>query len=167
KTANLEINGPWKQVLDAVQDQRVHKGLSRFARWANLRGRAPAQVDDSTIERFIAELRACTLIRNIEGQQRSVTASWNRLASLRPDLELRPLGARSDGPALTRFDWQQLLASFRDDVERYLAWTAVPDPLDDNARQRPLAAKTRRLRREYIHSAASAAIAAGIDPAHL
>ena len=46
-------------------------------------------------------------------------------------------------------------------------WTAVPDPLDDQARQRPLAPKTRRLRREQIHSAVSAAVAAGIDPTQL
>ena len=46
-------------------------------------------------------------------------------------------------------------------------WTAVPDPLDDRARQRPLAPKTRRLRREQIHSAVSAAVAAGIDPTQL
>src|SRR5262249_43909624 len=142
KTAKLELTGPWKQVLYAVQEHRIHKGLSRFARWAGLRRIAPAQVDDATIERFIAELQACTLIRNIEEQQRSVTAAWNRLAGLRPNLGLRPLGARSNGPALTRYDWQQLLASFRDDAERYLAWTAVPDPLDDQARQRPLAPKT-------------------------
>jgi integrase len=167
KTANLELAGPWKQVLDAVQDQRIRNGLSRFARWTNLRGIAPVQVDDSTIERFIAELQACTLIRNIEEQQRSVTAAWNRLAGLRPNLGLRPLGTRSNGPVLTRFDWQQLLASFRDDVERHLAWTAVPDPLDDKARRRPLAPKTRRLRREHIHSAVSAAIAGEIDPAQL
>jgi hypothetical protein len=96
-----------------------------------------------------------------------VTSAWNRLAGLRPDLGLRPLGARSNEPALTRFDWQQLLVSFRDDVKRYLAWTAVPDPLDDQARQRPLAPKTRRLRREYIHSAVSAAVAGGIDAAQL
>jgi integrase len=167
KTAKLELTGPWRQVLDTVQDQRIHKGLSRFARWAGLRGIAPAQVDDGTIKRFIAELQACTLVRNIDHQERSVTSAWNRLAGLRPDLGLRPLGARSNEPALTRFDWQQLLVSFRDDVKRYLAWTAVPDPLDDQARQRPLAPKTRRLRREYIHSAVSAAVAGGIDAAQL
>jgi hypothetical protein len=132
-----------------------------------VRGIAPTEVDDSTIERFVAELRACTLIRNIDDQRRCVTRAWNRLARLQPNLELRAVSAPSKGTALARCDWQQLLASFRDDVERYLTWTAVPDPLDEQARRRPLAPKTRRLRREYIHSAVSAAIAGGIDPAQL
>ncbi len=167
KTAKLELVGSWKQVLDAVQDQRIRNGLSRFARWASLRRIAPAKVDDSTIERFIAELQACTLVRNIDDQWRSVTAAWNRLAGLQPNLGLRPINAPSKGPALTRFDWQQLPASFRDDVERYFTWTAVPDPLDDQARRRPLAPKTRRLRREQIHSAVTAAVAGGIEPADI
>jgi integrase len=167
KTAKLDLAESWKQVLDAVQDQRIRNGLSRFARWASLRRIAPAQVDDATIERFIAELQACTLIRNIDNQQRSVTTTWNHLVSLQPHLGLRLLSVRSNGQALTRFDWQQLLASFRDDVERHLAWTEVPDPLDDQARQKPLAPKTRHLRREQIHSAVSAAVAAGIDPTEL
>src|SRR5215469_3211745 len=124
KTAKIELAGPWKQVLDAVQDQRINKGLSRFARWASLRGIAPAQVDDGTIERFIAELQACTLVRKIDDQRRSVTTAWYRLVRLQPDLELRPVSAPSEGPALTRFDWQQLPASFRDDVERHLTWTS-------------------------------------------
>jgi integrase len=167
KTAKLKLAEPWKQVLDAVQDQRIRNGLSRFARWASVRGITPAQVDDSTIERFDAELRACTLVRKIDDQQRSVTTAWNRLVRLQPDLELKPVSAPSEGRALTRFDWQQLPASFRDDVERHLTWTSVPDPLDEKARRRPLAPKTRHLRREYIHSAVSAAVAGGIDPAQL
>jgi len=47
-------------------------------------------------------------------------------------------------------------------VTRYLAWAAVPDPLDQGARARALSLQTLRLQREHIHSAASAAIAAGI-----
>jgi hypothetical protein len=66
KTANLELAGPWTQVLDAVQDQRIRNGLSRFARWASLRRITPAQVDGSTVDGFVAELRACTLIRHID-----------------------------------------------------------------------------------------------------
>jgi integrase len=167
KTAKLDLAEAWKQVLDAVQDQRIRHGLSRFARWASLRRITPAQVDYSTVERFVAELRACTLIRNIDDQQRRVTTAWNRLVKLQPNSELRPVSVLSKGPGLMRFDWQQLPASFQDDVERHLTWTSVPYPLDEKARRRPLAPKTRHLRREYIHSAVSAAVAGGIDPAQL
>ena len=39
------------------------------------------------------------------------------------------------------------------DVERYLAWAAVPDPLAEGARARALAPRTLHLRRTQIHSA--------------
>jgi integrase len=58
--------------------------------------------------------------------------------------------------------WEDLPASFQADLDRYLAWAAVPDPLDEIARARALAPRTLRLRRDYIHSAATAAVAAGI-----
>jgi excisionase family DNA binding protein len=46
---------------------------------------------------------------------------------------------------------------------RHLAWTALPDPLDEGARKRALAPKTRHLRRDHIHSAVTAAVAAGVN----
>src|SRR5262249_15388169 len=89
KTAKLDLAEARKKVFDAVKDQRIRHGLSRFARWASLRRITPTQVDDSTIERFISELRACTLIRKIDDLQRCVTTAWNRLVKLQPNLELR------------------------------------------------------------------------------
>jgi integrase len=43
----------------------------------------------------------------------------------------------------------------------------VPDPLDENARHTSLAPKTIDLRRDHIHSAVSAAVAAGIEGSQL
>ena len=63
--------------------------------------------------------------------------------------------------------WFELPASFRDEVEKYLVWCSVPDPLDDKARARALAPETLRLRHDHIHLAASAACAAGVDPERL
>jgi integrase len=57
--------------------------------------------------------------------------------------------------------------SFRDDVEPYLAWASVPDPLDEGARVKALASATLHLRRDHIHSAVTAAVAAGIAAADL
>ncbi len=58
--------------------------------------------------------------------------------------------------------WDKLPASFREDVEAYLAWCEMPDPLDDRARARALAPRTRELRRNHLHSAVTAAVASGI-----
>src|SRR5262249_23686566 len=64
--------------------------------------------------------------------------------------------------ATGRIPCQQFRASFRADTEEYLAWAGVPDPLAEGARPRALAPLSLRLQRGHIHSAASAAAAAGI-----
>jgi hypothetical protein len=46
-----------------------------------------------------------------------------------------------------------------------MSFCAVPDPLDERARAKALAPRTLRLRRHHIHSAVTAASAAGIDVA--
>jgi len=67
----------------------------------------------------------------------------------------------------TRLPWQEFPASFRDDAERYLTWASVPDLLADEARARALAPLSLHLQRGHIHSAASAAVAAGIAAEYL
>jgi integrase len=92
-----------------------------------------------------------------------VATTWNILGRLKPNSALRTVAVPSSRLAPTRVDWAQLPAPFRTDVERYLAWCAVPDPLDQDARARALAPRTLHLRRDHIHSAVTAASAAGID----
>jgi integrase len=48
-----------------------------------------------------------------------------------------------------------------------LRWCGVPDPLDEDARTRALAPETSRLRRGYLHLAASAVCSGGFDPNQL
>jgi integrase len=161
KTAHLDLDKAWTRLL-APADQRVRHGLSRFSRWASLRQIAPESVDDSTIDRFIAELDQATLIRNLRVLRGTVARSWNALVRLQQASGLRPVPVPTNGPAPTEALWQRLPGSFQEDVERYLAWGAVPDPLAEGARARALAPLSLRLQRTHIRSAASAAAAAGI-----
>ncbi len=64
KTSDIRIDEAWALLL-ASADQRIRHGLSRFARWASLQGICPEAVDDSTVDRFVAELDAATLVRNV------------------------------------------------------------------------------------------------------
>lgn len=70
KTADVALDEAWSRLIRPVTDQRVRKGLSRFARWASLRRVDAQAVDTATIERFIAELEEATLIRNLVSQHR-------------------------------------------------------------------------------------------------
>jgi excisionase family DNA binding protein len=165
KTADVALDESWSRLMQEVTDRRARNGLSRFARWASLRRVDPPAVDTAAIARFIAELEETTLIRNLGSQHRSVATSWNILARLRPNAGLQTVAAPTGRLALTRVDWARLPDPFRADVECYLTWCAAPDPLDEHARARALKPRTLRLRRDHIHSAVTAASAAGIEVA--
>jgi integrase len=161
KTSNLRIDGAWAPLL-ASADQRARHGLSRFARWASVQGIRPAAVDDSTVDRFVAELDAGTLVRNLGTFRGPVVRAWNAVVRLHPASGLRPIAVPTNQRESNQTPWQQLPTSFRDDVERYLTWASVPNPLAEGARPRALSALSRRLQRTHIHSAVTAAVAAGI-----
>jgi integrase len=161
KTADVPLDDAWTPLL-ASADRRVRLALLRFARWASLRGIAPQAVDERTIEQFIGDLDRATLVRNLRHLPRTVAKAWNALVARCETADLRPVTLPGSGRKLIRIPWQQLPASFRDDVEQYITWASVPDPLDEGARVKPLALRTLALRRDHIHSAISTALATGI-----
>jgi integrase len=166
KTADIELDTAWSKVL-AAADRRIRHGLSRFARWASQRRFRPEAVDNEVIDRFVVELRQATLVRKLHHMPGTIARTWNALVAVREGAGLRFVSVPSITPALTRIAWEQLAASFREDVERLLSWASCPDPLQEGARAKALAPRTLHLRREHIHSAVSAAAAAGIPVTHL
>jgi integrase len=161
KTAGLGLDKAWRALL-APADQRIRHGLSRFARWASLRGIRPEAVDDSAIQRFVAELDGATLVRNLRTLPRTVAGAWNALVRLHEAAGLRSVAVPANRAAPTRIPWQQFPAMLQEDVEEYCTWASVPDALAEGARARALKPLSLRLQRTHIHSAASAAAAAGI-----
>jgi hypothetical protein len=161
KTATVELSESWAALLGKAQDRRLRDGLSRFARWASERQIAPQDVQRDVVDRFVADLETASLVRKIADLSQTIIRSWNGLVRTFPEEGLRPIPVikRTSGPP--RFPWQNLPASFRQDVDDYLQWASVPDPLDEDARRTPLAPKTRRLRRDHVHSAVTAAVAEG------
>jgi integrase len=167
KTSNVELSESWVSLLAKVQDRKMRDGLSRFSRWASERQIAPRAVNRVIIDRFIVDLKNSSLVRKIAELGQTIVRSWNRVAQTYPEEGLQEIEVtrRLNGPP--RFPWQNFPATFRQDLDRYIEWASVPNPLDENARRIALAPKTRDLRRDHIHSAATAAVAAGIDPDRL
>jgi hypothetical protein len=166
-TAELKLDSNWEALLNATTDKGVGNGLSRLARWASLRHVSPAAVDTAAMERFYAELDATTLVRNLPLLHRSVVKTWNKLVGLLPVWRLQTIAIPVSRAASKRVPWGKLPPCFRREVEDYLSWCRVPDPLADDARARALAPETLRLRRDYIHLAATAACAAATEASQL
>jgi len=161
KTSAIELDKEWETLLAAANDEGISNGLSRFARWATLRRVTPAGIDSAALERFFSELESASLVRNLRFQRRNVAKVWNRLVTLLPNSDLQLVQIPEKSVTSQRIPWLQFPTSFRQEVEDYLHWCTVPDPLDENARARVLAPETLRLRRHHIHTAASAACSAG------
>jgi integrase len=167
KSSDVQPSAAWVRLLGPDTERRVRFGISRFVRWATHQGVAPHDVTDDVIARYIAELESATLVRNLCDQHKLVASTWNRLVAFNPGAGLAAVRVPTSNTAKVRVPWETVPVSFREEVERYLAWAAMPDPLDEGARTRALAPKTLHLRREQIHSGLDAAVAAGIPVAKL
>jgi integrase len=169
KTSNLPLDPAWKEFYRHIEidNHRVRNGLSRFSRWASLRRILPEAVDGHAIEQHIADLDQYTLVRTLGDQHYSIAAIWNSLADLRPELNLRRVASPPIKTTPRLVPWESLPPEFLADVNRYVDWCAVTDPLDPASRKRALAPLTRELRRNHIKSAATDAVAAGIGIATL
>ena len=162
KTFGVEPDKEWESLLGSVNDKAINNGLSRLARWATLRRISPAAINSNAVERFFSELESGSLVRNLRFQRRNVAKLWNRLVALVPNRGLQAVQVPNKSIPSDRIPWQLLPTSFTKEVDEYLRWCSVPNPLDEDARPRAIAPETLRLRRSYIHLAASAACSAGI-----
>ena len=160
RTRYVELDEAWARIVEPASQLLLH-GISRFCRWSSLRGIHPEDVDDSTIDRFMTELDAASLVRNLRTMRGTVTRAWNTLVELHQAAGLRRVQL-PNRPAPVRIPWDRFQASFREDFERYATWAAVPDPLAEDARARALSPLSLRLWRTHVHSAASTAVAAGV-----
>jgi integrase len=167
KTGDLEFSDDWEELFKATKDKRITNGLSRFGRWASSKRLRPSDVDNAALERFFTELETQTLVRNLGFQRRNVPRLWNTLVAAFPELKLSRVEIPAKKVTWHRISWDDLPKSFRKETEDYLTWCKVPDPLDEEARARALAPQTLRLRRHYIHLAATAACEAGMKASRL
>jgi integrase len=166
RPARAPLGPVWQALLKELSTPRVHLGLSRFARYASERGIEPPKVDDSTIEAFIATVRAETLHRKPNDLHRKVAQIWNQAVES-STLALQPVQVPSFKRPPQRADWSTLCDCFQADVERYLTWCAGTEMFAANARQRAMAPQTIRLRRDHIHAAVTALIEVGVPAADI
>ena len=123
---------------------------------------APKDINDEVIAELMAAVRERSLCPRPTVLHRQVTQIWNE-AARDPALGLRPVTVPSYRSP-KRIDWTLLPDAFRQDVDNHLSWCGVCDPFAADARPRPLAPRTLRLRRDQIHAAVTALVESGIKP---
>jgi integrase len=167
KTFQSPLKAPlspgWKKLFGKLSAKRAHIGLSRLARYASAEGIDPKEINDSTIEAFIARVRNGTLHRKPNHLHRKVARIWNEVAQ-RSELGLKAVNVPSFRSPVKRIDWKLLPKTFRKDLHQYLTWCAS-DPLAIDARSRPLAPRTIKLRENQVRAAVTALAETGVAAA--
>jgi integrase len=157
---NLGLSPAWADLFARLSGRRAHIGLSRLARFASARGLAPEDINDEVIGELMSTVREQSLCPRPTVLHRKITQIWNE-AARDPALGLRRM-AVPPYRAPKRIEWARLPRAFRQDVEDHLSWCEVCDPFAADARVRPLAPRSVRLRRDQIHAAVTALADAGI-----
>jgi hypothetical protein len=155
KTSKVLLSETWMALLREINDRRTREGLSRFMRFCSLNEIDPAYVDGAVLDAFEAALSAGSFVRHVQTIKRDVATLWNRLCD-RPDCKLMPLVVLSRRAKPTRVSLDSLPSSFAADLRAHLDWAAVKDPFSEEARRRPLAPRSLRLREQYVLSAVDA-----------
>ncbi len=163
--ARQGLTESWLALRSMLQTKRRRIGLSRLSHYGSAKGIEPSEIDDDVIAGFMDSVREASLHRKPNDLHRQTTVIWNEIVADFPELGLRPVSVPSFRSPPRRVDWSLLPESFRTDVEECLAWCADTDPFTADARARPLAPGTIRLRRAHIHAAVTALLESGLQPA--
>ncbi len=160
--ATPELDQAWADLMSKLATKRHRIGLSRLAHYASAHDIEPQDLSDTVLEDFIKSVREGSLHKNPSLLKRKTTAIWNEVATVTPSenlQKLKPVAPR----APKRVPWEELTAEFRADVDAYLAWLRCDDKFAEDARDKPLAARTIKLRRHQIHAAVTALVGSGVD----
>lgn len=165
----IELTGRWKELWRAVLDSKdagLKSGLSRFPRFCQKRGLAPADVTDETIAAYEAALAEGELTRDPHHSAASAARAWNRARERIagwPDRELHA----EDRSRRYALDWSEFPASLERDVDAWLCMTGDDDLFSDDGPATPLAPSTRKDRKGVMLRFASVLVHAGCAPSSL
>jgi integrase len=167
KPALQGLTEPWQVLTAKLKTKRHRIGLSRLAHYGSAAGLKPVDIDDGVITNFMDSIRENSLHRKPNDLHRKTTLIWNEVAREFPELGLRPVSIPSFRPDPRRIDLSVLPETFHRDLDNCLAWSSSTDPFAPDARTRPLAPATIRLRRDQIHAAVTALVDSGVEPASI
>jgi integrase len=157
------LTGPWEALRTKLATERQRIGLSRLCQYASAAGLRPTDIGSGVIDEFITVIREQSLHRKPNDLHRQTAMIWNEVVGQFPEFGLHPVDVPSFRAPSRRIDVSGLPGSFKSDMEDYLTWCTSTDPFATNARARPLARATVKLRRDQIHTAATALAESGVE----
>jgi len=155
------LNADWGKLLSR-RGKRARIGLARLARYASGSGIPPEQIDDAVVDALMTEVRERSLHRHPNRLHRMMAQVWKEVA-LQSGGKLQTITVPSFRRPPRRIEWSVLHIEFQRDRENFLSWCAGHDLFAADARRRPLAPRTVRLRRDQIHAAATALAESGVE----
>jgi integrase len=156
------LSPDWAVLLDKVGDRYERSRLSRFMSWCTADGIAPADVNQSDVDRFVVALAKESLVERPRAVHRDLALAWDRCRATVagwPDVEIA-VPNYSRAYALAEGDFSD---AFVQDVDAYLRHLAEVDPFEDTPRQ-AMAPTTLRDTKLRIYQLASALAQSGRDP---
>jgi integrase len=156
------LSPDWAVLLDQVGDRYERSRLSRFMSWCTAEGIAPADVNQSDVDRFVVALAKESLVERPRAVHRDLALAWDRCRGRIagwPDIAVA-VPNYSRAYALAESDFSDV---FVQDVDAYLNHLAVVDPFEDTPRQ-AMAPTTLRDTKLRIYQLASALAQSGRDP---
>lgn len=167
RTAGQQLSPEWVSAIQMIEKKGPRTTLSRFSRFCSAKGIVPRAVDDAVFEEFRIYLELETLARDPAKAYTKAIWGWNTACATLPEFPGSPVTPRQIGRVAKRRSLAELPASFGDDLEKHLAWAAVTDPFDPDARRRKLKPRTIALRHDHVRSAVDIALNNGIAPQSL
>jgi integrase len=150
----------WNVIL-ASNDHALCAGLSRFVYFLSRQGVIPEDVRDQHALVFRDALALNEISRAPENALRSTVSTWNLAIKRIPDWPKQRLSCPSRKNVI-KVNLDELPASFRADLNRYLSSLETPDPFDIKARLTPVQPATIKAYKARILRFAGALVRSGL-----
>ncbi len=122
RTSRRPFSQHWRPLFDRLPIMRHRIGLSRFMKFCDWREIRPEDVSDTTSQAFRDTLVHDSLVRNPEHVHRNTCKIWNEAADQVPGWPQTRLSVPASRHRYFHHHWERLPRSFREEVDRYLAW---------------------------------------------
>ncbi len=162
-TRRIPLTPEWQGLLEALEPPTYRQSLKRLAYFGSATGIAPSAVSNETLLALHEALVAESFVKHPRQILKQTIAMWNmmgrRIPGWPPQRLSSPFRREPHALPLTAFPH-----AFQDDVERWAARMASPDPLDPDAPVKGLRPATLAAYRMVFRRFASALVRQEIAP---